>query len=333
MNLQEGWERLEEDLRTGAGRGRLQRRIQPEGRRDFFLGLQLPDRHRMLILRADPGDVADQSVVPDSRGLTVRTTISDTGQRIAEVELVLTEPQHRDIFDLLIEDLVSRAEEPADPRTGVSRFLARLSEWQRLLMRLTPAGLSPEMQQGLWGELWTLREIVGPPLGLGTAVRAWRGPLGGDQDFQIDTAALEVKTSISHAFEQLTIASERQLDVPPDVELGLVVLSLDARPGHGETLREMVNRIREAASDAGCLDLLEERLTHYGYRDDADGYTDTGYSVLSRIQFRVTGEFPRVVAQDLRDGVSEVRYSISVSACTQYRIGEEQLGELLRGEL
>ena len=235
MKLTEVWAHLEEDHRAGPGTGRMQRRIMPEKRRDFFLGLELPSRNRMLILRAAPTSVAGQATVPESRGLKVRTHDHATDPPTAEVELVLTDQQHQGIFDLLIEDLVDAAEQPEDERAGVGRFLARLTDWQRLLMRLASGVMSRENQQGLWGELWTLREVVGPAVGFAGAVRAWRGPLGSDQDFQLPGAALEVKTSTAHAFERLVIASERQLDVAPDIALAVIAVSLDARPDHKET--------------------------------------------------------------------------------------------------
>lgn len=331
MNLIEVWSHLEADHRSGPGTGRMQRRIIPESRRDFFLALELPSRNRMLILRAAPDSVAGQASIPESRGLTVRIRERESDPPAAEVELVLTDAQHRDIFDLLIEDLVATAEQPEDERTGVSSFLGRLADWQRLLMRLAPGTLNLEHQQGLWGELWTLREVVGPAVGFSSAARGWRGPLGADQDIQLPRAALEVKTSTAHSFERVLIASERQLDAAPDMALALVALSLDARPDHGETLAEMVRSIRALAAGAGCRPLIDERLLNSGYKlEDSDSYADLGYTVRSRQRFRIRNGFPRIIPGDLRRGVGGVRYSFAVTACTQFEIGEGDLAELLR---
>ena len=334
MNFAEVWAHLEQDHRSGSGMGRMQRRITPEYRRDFFLALELPSRNRMLILRAAPASVAGQAPIPESRGLTVRMRVSEADPSATEVELILTDQQHRDIFDLLIEDLVEAAEQPDDERAGVRKFLARLADWQRLLMRLAPGTLSIENRQGLWGELWTLREVAVPAVGFGAAVRAWRGPFGADQDIQLSGAALEVKTSTAHAFERLMIASERQLDVPRNVVLALIALSLDARPNLGETLPEMVQSIRILAADAGCQQVIDERLLLSGYKlEDADTYSDIGYTIRSRVQFRIENDFPRVVPTDLRQGVGEVRYSIAVTACSQFEVTEGELEALLRERL
>ena len=332
MNLAEVWEHLEEDTRVAGVSGRVQRRIVPAGRRDFFLGLEMPSRNRMLILRVAAGAVEGQPEVPDSRGLAVRRTPRDVDGEQMEVELALTESQHLDIFDLLIRDLVDAAEEPRDERTGLTSFLSRLSDWQQLLRRLAPRGLSREAQQGLWGELWVLREIVAPEMGMAEAVRAWCGPLGADQDFQMMNTSIEVKTSTAHSLDRLQISSERQLDVPDDVTLLLVGISLDSRPRHGETLLDIVGISRVAASKSGCLHLLDDRLELYGYEAEDEGlYSEVGYSVRSFHPFRVGEGFPMILSSDLRDGVGEVRYSVSIDSCASFRMAVQEPGELLRG--
>ena len=154
MNPQEVWRHLEEDTRITDAPGRVQRRILPTGRRNFFLGLETPSRNRMLVLRVATRSVEGLPDVPDSRGLNVRVVRNEAGSDEAEVVLALTDSQHRDIFDLLVRDLVGAAEQARDEREGLVRFLARLSDWQQLFRRLGPRGLTREAQQGLWGELW-----------------------------------------------------------------------------------------------------------------------------------------------------------------------------------
>ena len=333
MNPAEVWRHLEEDTRITDALGRVQRRILPAGRRNFFLGLETPSRHRMLILRVGADSVRELPDVPDSRGLNVRVESRGAAEGDeAEVVLALTESQHRDIFDLLVRDLVGAAELPHDEREGLIRFLARLSDWQQLLRRLGPRGLSREAQQGLWGELWALREVVSPIAGMSEAVDGWRGPMGTDQDFQLGAICVEVKTSTSANLDRLNISGERQLDVPDDVVLILLGLSLDARIGHGETLADMIESVRNAASESGCQHLLDLRLDLCGYeRDDEKVYSDIGYTVRSLHPFRVEEGFPRIVSGDLRTGISDVRYLLSTASCGDFRMAEQQPERLLEG--
>ncbi len=332
MNPAEFWRHLEEDARITDAPGRVQRRILPAGRRNFFLGLETPSRHRMLILRIGANSVQELPDVPDSRGLSVRLASRDAGSSEVEVVLALTESQHRDIFDLLIRDLVGEAERPADEREGLNRFLARLSDWQLLLRRLGPGGLSRETQQGLWGELWTLREVVAPVAGIRRAVDGWRGPMGMDQDFQMGTTCVEVKTSTAANLDRLNITGERQLEVPDDVVLILLGLSLDRRIRHGETLTEMIESVRNAASDSGCMHLVDLRLDLCGYeRDDGKLYSDVGYTVRSIHPFRVEDGFPRIASGDLQTGISDVRYLVSTASCGDFRMTEQRPEGLLEG--
>ena len=332
MNPAEVWRHLEEDTRITDAPGRVQRRILPDGRRNFFLGLETPSRHRMLILRVGADSVRELPDVPDSRGLNVRVEIRESESHEAEVVLALTESQHRDIFDLLVRDLVGEAELPPDEREGLLRFLARLSDWQQLLRRLGPKGLGREAQQGLWGELWALREVVAPVTGMRRAVDGWRGPMGTDQDFQLGTTCVEVKTSMAANLDRLNISGERQLEVPADVVLILLGLSLDGRVGHGETLAEMIESVRNAASESGCQHVLDLRIDLCGYEhDDEKMYSDIGYSVRSLHPFRVEKGFPRIVSGDLRTGISDVRYLVSTASCGDFQMTERQPERLLEG--
>ena len=142
MNFAETWGLLESEGGAIGLSGRIQRRIIPEGRRNVFLGLEVPSGNRMLILRVASNSLLGQSTPLDSRGLTVRTNSGDHQVGSTEVEIVLTDTQHRDIFDLLVRDLVESAEQPEDEGVGVARLMARLSNWQQLLRRLSPRGLS-----------------------------------------------------------------------------------------------------------------------------------------------------------------------------------------------
>ena len=332
MNPAEVWRHLEEDTRITDAPGRVQRRILPAGRRNFFLGLETPSRHRMLILRVGADSVRGLPDVPDSRGLNVRVESREAESDEAEVVLALTESQHQDIFDLLVRDLVGEAELTHDEREGLIRFLARLSDWQQLLRRLGPRGLSREAQQGLWGELWTLREVVAPVAGMRGAVDGWRGPMGTDQDFQLGTTCVEVKTSTAANLDRLAISGERQLEMPDDVVLILLGLSLDGRVRHGETLAEMIESVRNAASESGCLHLVDLRFDLCDYeRDDEKMYSDIGYTVRSVHPFRVEEGFPRVVSGDLRTGISDVRYLVSTASCGDFRMTEQQPERILEG--
>ena len=285
----------------------------------------------MLILKVAAASLDEQPETEDSHGLVVRIALGEPNVGEAEVALVLTDVERGDIFNLLIEDLVGATEEPTDEAEAVKRFLARLSDWQQLLRQLGRQGLSREAQQGLWGELWALREVFAPVTGLCKAVQVWRGPMGADQDFQLPGLCAEIKTSTASTLDRLSISSERQLDAPTDVVLLLIALSLDDRPSHGETLPEIVRGLRSEASSLGCMGALDARLELSGYRaEHATSFEEIGYAVRSLAPFRVEEGFPRIKSSDLRTGVSDVRYAVSAAASAPFVIDEQRPDELLK---
>ena len=94
----------------------------------------------------------------------------------------------------------------------------------------------------------------------------------------------------------------------------------------------MIESVRNGASESGCLHLVDLRLDLCGYeRDDADLYSEIGYTVRSLHPFRVEEGFPRIVSGDLRTGISDVRYLVSTASCGAFQMTEQQPERLLEG--
>lgn len=332
IDLRQTWLYLEGDDRSGEGR--LQRRLVPSSHRSFFLGLELPSRSRMLIFRVSPESASNVTMPPESQGISISITRRDETIPVTEIELVLTNSEHADLFDLLIENLIESAEEPVEEAVAVTRFLGRLTEWQQFLSKLAAGSMSREMRQALWGELWTLREIVTPAMGFATSVRGWKGPMGSPQDFQFERCAVEVKTSVSNTFQAITITNERQLDVCSNSKLYLVALSLDDSLTSGQTLPELVKDLRELAIDNGCLHILNAALVLYGYNNDhAESYSDIKYSVRKSYFFSIHDDFPRIIGRDLKLGIRDVSYTVDMVACDRFSVDRSSLIRSLEGDV
>jgi hypothetical protein len=216
----------------------------------------------------------------------------------------------------------------------LTTFLTRLKRWQIFLEQHSPDGLGEAAQQGLYGELWFLRQAVLPQLGTLRGVLSWSGPAAAQQDFQFSGCAVEIKTTSSKQHQKLSIASERQLDNTGTGALILLHLSLDARQGGGETLPEMVASVRSLLeTSSSARDEFENRLFEAGYLDSyASRYEYTGYTIREMNYFKVEGEFPRIVEADLRNGIGDVHYSISVAECKRFSIVEADVLLLIGGQ-
>ena len=326
-NLDQLWPDLEA-AHAAKDAERFQRRLDASSLHDLYVGINAADGRRMLILRTDEVPSLPSSATEESQGLRLRVAPAADGR--AEIQLMLNDPQNSDLFDVLIGDITATVEIAGSEREGVNNLLARLSQWQALFRRLSPSGLTREQQIGLWGELWLLRELLVPNVGMGAAIDAWQGPLGANQDVQLPALSIEVKSTTANALSTVRIANERQLEstVPT---LVLATILLQSHPTDGLSLQGMVRQSHEAASVAGSGQPFGQRLAALGYREqDEDRYAQPCYEVREVSYFTVGDGFPRLIPDDLPSGVTKVSYDLALDACRAFSLDTEALVRLLR---
>jgi len=325
-NFDRIWANLE--LRAGgtARQDILTLRVLQDSAFDFLLGVQVPENIRMFMVRIGRENVINQWSLPRSKGFEVRQTIlpGDRGH-YATIQLILNDRRYQDIFSRLTEDVVSSCSREPSEEAMLQALFQRLAMWQQFLDRYGADGLNPAAQRGLYGELRFLRDYLIPAVGAGQAVPAWTGPHKTQQDFQISGIAIEVKTSTAKQHQKMPIASEQQLDDTGLDALYLYHLSLREVHDGGETLPGIVDRIRDELSDDPATSTrFEDLLILGGYLDEhRDRYEGTGYAERARQIFQVRDGFPRITERALVNGVGDVQYSVSLSACAAFVVDDE----------
>ena len=319
MQIEDLWKALESDAaagKTGAS-GWLIRLSQPAAACPLFVGLELASRRRAVLLRLPSASVPARSHWPRCKGLEP-LAVSIGGS--AHFGVALKEVRFADVFTALTEDLVRRVTDAGDSAAQARAFLGQLARWQKFLSA-TFDGLSEEAQRGLWGELYFLREHLLPKIGA-VVVHFWKGGERAHQDFQFESSAVEVKTTLAKQPQVVRITSERQLDDSAWDVLFLNVIALDVRDGGGETLPAMIASLRsKLASDAAALEQFEDELLAIGCHDaHAARYADHGYTVRAVGFFRVGPKFPNLVEADMPAGVGDANYALSVAACEPFRV-------------
>ena len=316
MTLQQVWADLE---KQGAETGAYRRRIHPEAVVDLYLVVHKPENSRGLLVDVDLSGV-ELGELPAGRGVDLRW-VTGTGGHPA-IELVLAQPAFRDLFDALVTDVAETAALATDAGDAAQRVAERMRRWQTFL-KTSGSGLSGERQRGLYGELYFLSKVLTGRVPTEAAVESWKGPYRARQDFSFGTFAVEVKTTVANLHQNLRISSERQLDTTPLPRgLDLFHLSVDGRPGAGQTLPEIVAEVR---GKIGSSAQFEDSLFAAGYLDAQAVAYVTGYTVREANVFRVTESFPRLQEKDCPNGVAEVTYSVAVSALGPFLIDVGQL--------
>lgn len=108
--------------------------------------------------------------------------------------------------------------------------------------------------------------------------------------------------------------------------------SVEVSNGNGQTLCQKVAAIRQILdSDAPALSIFNTKLFEVGYLDRHEPfYQDRFYQQRHESFYKVETDFPRIKENELRNGVSDVKYSIILAMCDEYLTSENQLFNVLK---
>jgi hypothetical protein len=320
------WVQLEADWHTN---GVTVRRIYPQSAHEIFIAVRHPDGDRMLTIQVSTHAAADVlrriRALPRTRGLEMQFT--GLGNDNGELRVILTDINLQEVFSPLVSDIAAAANAEPSVTDAVLAAVSRFEHWRQLLQDLAVSGLTPQSRRGLCGELFFLRDQLLTTLPADEAVRSWTGPTGAHQDFQLPSAAVEIKTSSGKQPQTLMISSERELDDTGSGRLILAYYSLDERRGgSGESLNAVVDRTRDLITGMATRETLDDLLVRVGYlRHHRDQYDEPRYTVRKQRFWDVTGDFPRITEADLRPGVGDCEYRISIAGLEQYVLTTEDV--------
>jgi hypothetical protein len=291
--------------------------------------------HKCLLVLQHAADSTPHGRLPKLKGIEVAVLEANRdGDRMLVFRLL--DSAHRDIFHRLCRDIIASACGATSEKEAVQVALARTWRWHHLLRGGSDGRLSPEEQKGLIGELLVMESYLLPHLSALDAVSAWRGPLGAPKDFEIGRVCIEAKARRGAATPYIAINSEHQLDDSGTDALFLHVVELDQAPSdrnEGFSVSVVAKRVRDkiAAADNGAVTTLDDLLSAAGFRWE-DDYSDSHWIEGPSRLYRVSGDFPRITAQAVRPGVSNVKYSISLVECEPFLAADGALESALGGD-
>ena len=316
------WAQLELNSSTVAGLFKL--RFSDASKCDVFLGLKLPETHRLLVLKVPFNIGKEFNFKYEFRGLKFEKIYDPDDSKFLLLNLVLVEKQFKDVFDTLVADIITGLLNENDIRVILKNYSNRLIKWQSLFERLSQEGLTPEQQRGLFGELYFLRKYLQAYTNQLDILNTWIGTERQVRDFQSGTWAVEVKTTHGNNHQKVHISSERQLDITNLNDLFLYHISLEQMQNSGETLNDIVDSVIGILEvDTMALNKFKSKIYEVGYFDlQRSLYDGKGYFIREDIFYKVENDFPRIQENDIRAGVGDVKYSIIISQCSHFIIDE-----------
>lgn len=139
--IEQIWQQLENQ--TGAFR-RI--RYDAGSACDLSLGLRMPEGERLLVLELPFAKAKGIRNRPPSQGIRLEKVANPDNDGQFFLNLVLTDPLFTGVFDVLVDDLVGRLLDIAEPGQVISVFLNQLDQWEALFSRFSANGLTPEQQ-------------------------------------------------------------------------------------------------------------------------------------------------------------------------------------------
>lgn len=261
--------------------------------------------------------------------LKIRLLIDSSmpGQKMLHVQLLRNENQR--VFASLCEDLIATLKPLSKPKEMVQEVVNQLHRWKDLFGKLKPEGLSKEEQQGLYGELVFLRKMLkhGENDTYASIIRNWTGVEKTNKDFQGNNWAVEVKTTSTNNAQTIIINGERQLDNTLVTNLFVYHLVLEISKDNGESLPMIVADIKHILiNNVPALFSFEEKLFEAMYLASHESlYAERFYKIRNEKNYKVLANFPRIMEHELRSGVSNVVYTISIGMCDEYLISDSVL--------
>ncbi|MCD1631744.1 PD-(D/E)XK motif protein [Marinobacter shengliensis] len=307
-HILETWESLLDEPGTGSQSARY--RISGSPRFGAYLAIRFDDRAPVLEFGPITPDLLKDAPLPSIKG--VDSGLSYHNQELF-LSLTLKQPASIDIFLTLAGRLTDELSGVDYPITGYNVIRKVLVVW-RAFFSSEKKILSGSEQIGLAGELILARMLMDSGIEEPNVIRAWKGSERSHHDFQLPLASVEVKATIAHNIEIVSISSLRQLDPTGTQKLFLAQVAMDSHDHGEQTLPQLVKDMRQRLSSFPADRLeFEEKLLESGYRDkDESNYAQQSFQVRKVRAFSVNENFPKLTHDSIPRGVVEATYQINL---------------------
>lgn len=319
------WQELEQDPSVQSGL--ILRRYSPEVLPNVFVAIRFPEKHRCLAAFVDSSIKPDLSSFSKLQDIRIELLPDKADEKKQILLFAILAKQYEDIFSVLCEDLLEALSDGMSDLKLSRELINRFEKWKSLFEQAGSQGLNSSEQIGLYGELIFLRKLLQKSANLNSVILSWTGPDKMVRDFQLGSWGVEVKSTIGTNPLKLHISSEGQLDTSSLEFLFLVHFSLASGQRSGETLNHIIDSISEILSgDLTIFNRFKTKLLYAGYFEKhRDMYDNQGYFIRGEDYFRIQRDFPRIEEKDLRKGVHEVKYSVTISQCSDYTVDETDI--------
>ena len=230
----------------------------------------------------------------------------------------------KDLFDDLILSIYSKINLIFEPIQASEEFIKTFYKWSLFFEDNRVKKLGEEQIQGLFGELFVLREYIkkSNPSTINSILSSWRGLYDAANDFELDLKNVEVKTKKeSNLF--VKISSEYQLEKETDKDLDLLVVTVKLDLIEGKSIHDMLLEIvKLVRANLGDLSILYQALNQKGLTlENLKQYNNHRFFVIKIESFDAgNDDFPKLSISNIVSEVSNLKYKLRVTQLDEFLI-------------
>lgn len=224
------------------------------------------------------------------------------------------------VFFAFCANLIEAIENIDDEKKAGTALKNRYLTWKTMFKKEFSGGISMEVLQGLFGELYFMKKYMLSSHDIDTTIRSWSGPDLKSKDFSVGDTWYEVKT-IGANSTQVHISSLAQLSSDYVGKLAIIRterMSDEFSNGDssvGELFEFFTNEIKDEILEGIFL----SKISSYGV-DPSDEAFKKKFDVKSMEFYRVDDNFPRLRESDVKfDEIGEIRYTLLVNPLNKYK--------------
>lgn len=227
------------------------------------------------------------------------------------------DPDIHPIFVRFCDDVINYTRN-VKPEEGPSFAVERFNKWKKAFKN--PKTLLSEIEiQGLIGEIIAMRDVLFKRYGQKKTLRAWMNRYHSKQDFMPEDVWYEVKSAI-YGSKTVTVTSLEQLDRSDEGHMIVVFLSVTGPDFAGKiTISSLVDEMERIIADPEALELFNGTLEEFGYCWNPE-YEKYCYELRKISEYAIGEEFPRLTKSDVKSGITEATYKISLDSIDRFRV-------------
>lgn len=241
----------------------------------------------------------------------------------SELVLFVKDNSEWELFNSLCYDLIYLASEISVDSLMIEEVESRLHKWERFLKENKKRLMGLEVQMGLFSELMFLQDFIIKKSGVAGSVDKWKGPQGDKQDFDIDGELIEVKSHRTTKGNKIWISSVDQLE---GSNIYLVVYSISVSE-KGKSISDLVEELSNNyfLNSRTEYNKFREKLIEGEFLLEHYDIEFKKFNVDSVCFYKVESDFPRITTRDVSPLIGDVKYSINLSYCDNYKIKFEDI--------